>query len=490
MVHIVFYNYKEYFCDVVNVLHTICLRPVFRSCSVSYQETEQIQEVMKRVLYILSIMLLMLNGNALWAQDFQQADAYVYSFPEAENRLLADYADNAGELQRMAEQLRQNRIALLEGTSHLLIVVHLASWQYMETEAVNEASIRAARIRNYLKTKLKLPHECIVFYIDRSGLDRDQVHLYYLDSPVPWFANQEICYSESRYSRSMEEAVGKYGAIPFVEQYKRMSGEQKERIVYMICDALFDKDEVSDYRLLISKKTSLSQTVKPKKQVERPHEKEVMPEEVKPETAHATVVTTSFSGARPFNLSIKTNLLPWCTLAPSVMLGNGPVEFNKGSFMPNLELEYCFGECWSVDASFLYSYYTYGSDPDNLWGVSSLTLEPRFWLKGDGRFRWLWVGVFGQYGDFDVRGEKISSDGLYGRTGKFASGGLAIGCMVPLGAGFCMEAALQAGYRSVFGGEKYRYDKVDDKNYQESLFNATGMMVGFRLSIVYRIGIK
>ncbi|RHS01277.1 DUF3575 domain-containing protein [Parabacteroides sp. AF14-59] len=489
MVHIVFYNYKEYFCDVVNVLHTICLRPVFRSCSVSYQETEQIQEVMKRVLYILSIMLLMLNGNALWAQDFQQADAYVYSFPEAENRLLADYADNAGELQRMAEQLRQNRIALLEGTSHLLIVVHLASWQYMETEAVNEASIRAARIRNYLKTKLKLPHECIVFYIDRSGLDRDQVHLYYLDSPVPWFANQEICYSESRYSRSMEEAVGKYGAIPFVEQYKRMSGEQKERIVYMICDALFDKDEVSDYRLLISKKTSLSQTVKPKKQVERPHEKEVMPEEVKPETAHATVVTTSFSGARPFNLSIKTNLLPWCTLAPSVMLGNGPVEFNKGSFMPNLELEYCFGECWSVDASFLYSYYTYNGNPDNLWGVSSVTLEPRFWLKGDGRFRWLWVGAFGQYGDFDVRGEKISSDGLYGRTGKFASGGLAIGCMIPLGAGFCMEAALQGGYRSVFGGEKYRYDKVDDKNYQESLFNATGMMIGFRLSIVYRIGI-
>lgn len=489
MVHIVFYNYKEYFCDVVNVLHTICLRPVFRSCSVSYQETEQIQEVMKRVLYILSIMLLMLNGNALWAQDFQQADAYVYSFPEAENRLLADYADNAGELQRMAEQLRQNRIALLEGTSHLLIVVHLASWQYMETEAVNEASIRAARIRNYLKTKLKLPHECIVFYIDRSGLDRDQVHLYYLDSPVPWFANQEICYSESRYSRSMEEAVGKYGAIPFVEQYKRMSGEQKERIVYMICDALFDKDEVSDYRLLISKKTSLSQTVKPKKQVERPHEKEVIPEEVKPETAHATVVTTSFSGARPFNLSIKTNLLPWCTLAPSVMLGNGPVEFNKGSFMPNLELEYCFGECWSVDASFLYSYYTYNGNPDNLWGVSSVTLEPRFWLKGDGRFRWLWVGAFGQYGDFDVRGEKISSDGLYGRTGKFASGGLAIGCMIPLGAGFCMEAALQGGYRSVFGGEKYRYDKVDDKNYQESLFNATGMMIGFRLSIVYRIGI-
>ena len=37
---------------------------------------------------------------------------------------------------------------------------------------------------------------------------------------------------------------------------------------------------------------------------------------------------------------------------------------------------------------------------------------------------------------------------------------------------------------------KYQHQKVDDKNYQESLFNATGMMIGFRLSIVYRIGVR
>lgn len=434
------------------------------------------------------IIILSLKDFILWGQDFQKAEAFVYSFPEMENRLLADYGDNAGELQRMSATLQQDRIALLEGTSHLLIVAHLASWQYMETEAVNEVSMRAERIRNYIKTKLKLPYECIAFYIDRSGLNQNQVHVYSLETPVPWFANQEICYSESRYSRSMEEAVGKYGAIPFVEQYKRMSGEKGDRIVYMICDALFDKEEVSDYRLVISKKTPVSHTGKPKERYEKPSENDAVPEKAQP-VKDNPAITTNLSGARPFNLSIKTNLLPWCTLAPSVMLGNGEVELHRGSFMPNLELEYCFGERWSVDASFLYSYYTYGSNPDNLWGVSSVMLEPRFWLRGDGHFRWFWVGAFGEYGDFDVRGEKISSDGLYGRTGKFASGGLAVGCMIPLGAGFCVETALQGGYRSVFGGEKYRYDKADDKNYQESLFNATGMMIGFRLSIVYRIGV-
>lgn len=435
------------------------------------------------------IILLSWNNLALRGQDFQRAEAFVFSFPESEDRLLADYGDNAGELQRMRYRLQQHRVALLEGTSHLLIVAHLASWQYLETEAVNGVSIRAGRIQNYIKTKLKLPYECIAFYIDRSGLNREQVHVYYLDTPVPWFANQEICYSESRYPRSMEEAVGKYGAIPFVEQYKRMSGEKEDRLVYMICDALFEREEVSDYRLLISKKKPVSSIGMPKEKNEKTSGSDAVPEKAKPEVNHPAVVKSP-SGIRPFNLSIKTNLLPWCTLAPSMMLGNGSVEFERGSFMPNLGLEYCFRDRWSVNASFLYSYYTYGNDPDNLWGVSSVSLEPRFWLNGDGRFRWWWVGAFGQYGDFDVRGDKISSEGLYGRTGKFASAGLSVGCMIPLGTGFCVEAALQSGYRRVFEGEKYRYDKVDDKNYQESLFSETDIMIGFRLNIVYRIGIK
>lgn len=441
------------------------------------------------------ISILLLTGNVtLYGQSFQRVDAFTYSFPESENRLLADYGENADELQRMCDSLQLHRLSLLEGTSHLLLVGHLASWQYMETASVNEVSLRADRIRKYIKQKLRIPYECIAFYIDRSGLNRDQVHVYRIGAPVPWFANQEICYSESQYTKSMEDAIGKYGAIPFVEQYKRLSGEKEEHVVYMICDALFEREELSDYRLLVPNKTSatpVEKTVFPRETVRDMEPRSALPELVHTKSTEKPVVVPEVpSGAHSFNLSLKTNLLPWCGLPPSVLLGNGPVEYLRGSFMPNLELEYCFGNRWSVDASFLYAYYSYGDHPDNLWGVSSITFEPRFWLSADNRFRWLWLGVFGQYGDFDVRGEKISIDGLYGRTGKFASGGLSIGCMIPLGAGFCVEAALQGGYRSVFNGEKYRYDKTDDKNYQESLFSATGMMIGFRLSIVYRIGIR
>ena len=39
-------------------------------------------------------------------------------------------------------------------------------------------------------------------------------------------------------------------------------------------------------------------------------------------------------------LAIKTNLLPWCTVVPSVRLGTGETKIETGSFMPNLALEY------------------------------------------------------------------------------------------------------------------------------------------------------
>ena len=103
-------------------------------------------------------------------------------------------------------------------------------------------------------------------------------------------------------------------------------------------------------------------------------------------------------------------------------------------------------------------------------------------------YRWLNTGLFFQYGDFDVRGDLISKapDNLYGRTGRFISLGASVGCLIPLGAGFCTEASLSAGYRSVYDGKKYRYDNADAKNYLETRFSSTGFMLGFNISLVYR----
>ena len=58
-------------------------------------------------------------------------------------------------------------------------------------------------------------------------------------------------------------------------------------------------------------------------------------------------------------LAVKTNLLPWCTVVPSVRLGTGETKIEAGSFMPNLALECFFADRWSIAVSGMYSDFSY-----------------------------------------------------------------------------------------------------------------------------------
>ncbi|WP_102408934.1 DUF3575 domain-containing protein [Parabacteroides bouchesdurhonensis] len=439
---------------------------------------------MKKVLYTLLICLLGVHG--VEAQNYLRADSYLFSFQESKNLLLADYGDNAFALQRMNEGLLSVRPQLLDGKYHILIVAHVDAYRYADEAVVNEASLRASRIRAYIKSKLNIPHESIAFYIDRSGRFRDQVHVYLVESALPWFVNQDINYTESPLPGAMKEVVKRYGSVPYVDLYPRGSANGESRAVYVITDGLFDPSELEDYRLAITEMPSpsnkgASKNVSPAVASEEQTVSQAPLQKAKPHKAERKETETA-----PFKFAVKMNLLPWCTVVPSVVLGNNDAEIQTGSFMPNLELEYYFANRWSVALSGTYADFSYNGNKDNKWAVSGLTLTPKVWPMAD--YRWLSVGLFGEYGDFDVRGEKISTSGLYGRTGRFWSAGASIGCLIPIYSGFCIEAEAQAGYRSVFNGKKYRYDDIDSKNYLETRFSSTGFMIGLKVNLLYRFG--
>lgn len=42
-----------------------------------------------------------------------------------------------------------------------------------------------------------------------------------------------------------------------------------------------------------------------------------------------------------------------------------------------------------------------GGKNKEFWGISGYSLEPRFWLAGNNRYRWFYVGIYAQTGDFD-----------------------------------------------------------------------------------------
>lgn len=461
------------------------------------------KNISKKVMMIILFCLFLffsLGGEAQ-TTTYIKAESFLFSFKENNDMFLADYGDNVYQLERLGQVLRVRREQILSDSYHLLIVSHVGPYNNEDADVINEASLRANRIRAYIKTRLDIPHENIAFYIDRSGNYRDGVHVYLVYRPLPWFANTAIWFSESRYPEAIKTQLKKYGEIPYADLYRRGELKGFDREVYRIDDPLFDRSELEDYRLAsvvdepaedgrgeeapVYEATTIT-TSETLRLVQREKgEKKVQP------WRPVAVPAITKAPLSPVYFSFQTNLLPWFTVAPSIGLGIGDTKIQTGSFMPNMKVECFFADRWSIALGGLYSDFAYKDKSRDRWALSKVSLEPRIWFL-PGKFNGFNAGLFAGYGDFDVRGSAIDPDKetLYGRTGRFWSAGASVGYLLPLGAGFSAGANLQAGYRSVSGGKKYRYEKLEDMNYLETNFSSTGFMLGFELNVSYRFQMR
>lgn len=177
-------------------------------------------------------------------------------------------------------------------------------------------------------------------------------------------------------------------------------------------------------------------------------------------------------------LAVKTNVYTWAGMTP---------DFEHTAFTPNLSAEFFFARRWSAMASAAYADWDYDGGKCH-WGLSAYSVEPRFWVNGDGRYRWCYVGVYGQLGDFDNRsadGGRMS-DGTANCTGTYWEGGLSVGCYFLLDAHWGVEAGLRGGCRS---SDVNAYDVENayhyfDRNFRKNHFGVTGV----NISISYRFG--
>ncbi len=175
-------------------------------------------------------------------------------------------------------------------------------------------------------------------------------------------------------------------------------------------------------------------------------------------------------------ISLKTNLLTWAGLTSGGDLA---------SFRPNLAAEFFFARRWSVQASAEYSHWEGGKN-DKFWGISGYGFEPRLWINGDGAFRWVYLGVYGQSGDFDYRPDPnadTTSGGL-SSTGTYWSTGLSAGVYLPLTRHLGFEVGLRGGYRKASGKA---YDNEPEHAYYHHDFPSERWgITGFNLSLSYR----
>ncbi|KKB59405.1 DUF3575 domain-containing protein [Parabacteroides gordonii] len=135
-------------------------------------------------------------------------------------------------------------------------------------------------------------------------------------------------------------------------------------------------------------------------------------------------------------LGIKTNALLFAGLLP---------DGSMYSPVANAAAEVYFMDRFSAQVSFAFAMPYNKGDRYNLFSMTCLEVEPRWWLWGDSRFRGLYAGVYGQYGSFNVRIKEKLEDNS---TGLFYGAGISVGWLQPVWRGFYVEAGLQVGYRN------------------------------------------
>jgi hypothetical protein len=193
-------------------------------------------------------------------------------------------------------------------------------------------------------------------------------------------------------------------------------------------------------------------------------EKVVIPEKPKEKTVRLSV---------PF-LAVKTNLLYW---------GGITSELKHRDMIPNLELELYTRGHFSLNADAFYTYLNEKKPAKNTWGVSAVGVEPRFWFCKPGKYTGLYAGLYGSYGDFDVKPENLTSNG---HTGDFYEGGLSLGYYQSLSSHWGIEVGGRYGYRAV-SGDLYYFS--DPHYYKQSSFTQSGLkLTGIRLLVTYRFG--
>lgn len=171
-------------------------------------------------------------------------------------------------------------------------------------------------------------------------------------------------------------------------------------------------------------------------------------------------------------LALKTDLLLWGGVMPG---------FEMGTWTPNFSAEIYFARRWSVEAGYAYSNWNALSGGKGLYALSVANLEMRAWFGKASFFKGFYLGIYGQYGQYDIQ------QGVLGHTGSFWNAGLGAGYLLPLSRHWALEAEVRGGYRSA---DNSVYDIEPEHNYFNRTQTEGKFVPAIRVNLVYRIGRK
>lgn len=177
---------------------------------------------------------------------------------------------------------------------------------------------------------------------------------------------------------------------------------------------------------------------------------------------------------------IKTNLMHLAGFAQGI-------EYTTP--MLNLAFEYFVTRHMSVEAAFNFSDWKY-NDSKEYQGITGYRIEPRYWIPHRKSFSCIYVGAYGQAGDFNLRELKQdSNDETYKLTGTYWEAGLSAGCHIPLSMHWGFDIGVRGGYR-YSKGKAYEYDAAADKMLKYDRNSDRLRLNAVILGLTYRWGYK
>lgn len=405
------------------------------------------------------------------AQQFseKQAKEYRVSFRLGNDLLLKDYKDNARQLDSLSCFLKADDTIRIDS----LVFIGSSSPEGGSTLNTKLALRRARNMRGYLEWIFPYTEDIPSRLIATTGSWSEVIEEIKNDHLVP---NRQAVIA----------LLEKYSNDPMVMERVRI--RYKDAYLYIHRNMLSDKRNVTACLIYCSSQRTIALVVQPS--VETPSVG-ITISDLNDATKTDTLTMTDSLPAtdvllvqpvthldinsvrRPF-LALKTDLLLWGGVLPN---------FKMGTWTPNLSVEFYFARCWSVQAGGIFANWDALGGSKELFALSAADVEVRLWLGKASAYRGLFIGAFGQYGEYDVQqGMQVSS---LGNTGNFRGAGIGLGWLLPFGRGWAVEGEVRSGWRSatnkVYEAENahYFYESQD----KENVFD-----VQFRLSMVYRFG--
>lgn len=410
-------------------------------------------------LFVCIVFLSYINSQQISTNNdstfFKKEMTFYLQHRKNEAALYQAYRNNAYELNKVDTYIKLYKKEIKANKSHLYVVSYVNPREIHNPKIINRSSVRASILRAYIKVKHEIGHEHVAFAIDTIDQRPNVTSITYVPQPAnPDFSPLYCTLKRDR--STITCSVQRYRFIPIANKHESISTNKPQQ---QHADFKIDSIKELAIRTPFCKNHFVLSMNIPTNILPFATVKAMEPE------AKSDVVNTPFMG-------LKTNVLYWCGITP---------EMQYKGFMPNLEVEWYIKKQISLNMELVYTYLEENNTNRKMWGLSAVSLEPRYWFAKNGQYNGLYAGCYGLIGDFDVKKDRMEADG---DTGDFYEAGMTMGYHLPISNHWGVELGGKIGYRTA-SGDTYYFD--DPHYYRRMTFSENKLKVtGLRIMLVYR----